>query len=281
MDRIDLVMWTKNGAATLPFVLKRINEVIPSEFVNRRIIVDDHSFDSTREIAQAHNWNVVFNEGTGISDGANTAFKLVESAFFISFEQDLLLAVDWWKKIIPYMSNPKICVASGVRLPNQPSTVRKIEEYTLERYQRSKKGVQAFLYGKTLDNTIYRTQVVRALGGFPKLAISAGVDNVLAEQVRLKKLEWKVDFDVRSVHLRKGLRQELAHSYWYGTCFNVLDPILFKRRVDVRSFIIRFVLSPVRGLDIALKKASPEAILVYPLMRLAVLRGVLAGLKQK
>jgi glycosyltransferase involved in cell wall biosynthesis len=281
MDKVDLVMWTKNGAATLPFVLKKINEVIPSKLVNKRVIVDDHSSDSTREIAQSYNWDVVFNEGSGISDGANTAFKLIESEYFISFEQDLLLADDWWNKIIPHMSNPKNCVASGVRLPNQPSAVRKIEEYTLERYQRSKKGVQAFLYGKTLDNTIYRTNVIKELGGFPKLAISAGVDNVLAEEIRLKKLEWKVDFTVKSVHLRKGLRQELSHSYWYGTCFTVLDPILFKRNVDVKPFIIRFVLSPIRGLDIALKKAAPEAILVYPLMRLAVLRGVFSGMKNK
>ena len=241
MDKVDLVMWTKNGAETLPFVFKRISEVIPSKYVNKRVLVDDQSSDSTREIAKAYNWEVVFNEGSGISDGANTAFKIVESEYFVSFEQDLLLAYDWWQKIIPYMSNPMNCVASGVRLPNQPSSVRKIEEYTLERYQKSEQGIQAFLYGKTLDNTIYRTQVIKELGGFPKLPISAGVDNVLAEKVRLKNLEWKVDFTVKSTHLRKGLREELAHSYWYGTCFSMLDPILFKRNVDLRSFIIRFV----------------------------------------
>jgi len=46
-----MVMWTKNGAQTLPFVLKRIGEVIPDRFVNEKIIVDDRSTDETRKIA--------------------------------------------------------------------------------------------------------------------------------------------------------------------------------------------------------------------------------------
>jgi len=83
-------MWTKNGANTLPSVLKRINEVIPGEFVGQKIIVDDKSTDNTREIAKTFGWTVVFNEGTGISDGVNTALKHVSSEYFISFEQDLL-----------------------------------------------------------------------------------------------------------------------------------------------------------------------------------------------
>ena len=31
LDKIDLVMWTKNGSKTLPSVLKRIGEVIPKD----------------------------------------------------------------------------------------------------------------------------------------------------------------------------------------------------------------------------------------------------------
>jgi hypothetical protein len=48
IDKVDLVMWTKNGAETLPLVLKRISGVMPSEFVNKRTIVDDRSADDTR-----------------------------------------------------------------------------------------------------------------------------------------------------------------------------------------------------------------------------------------
>ena len=94
-------MWTKNGAETLPLVLLRISEAIPEESVNMKLVVDDQSTDTTRDIAIAAGWKVVSNNGKGISDGANTALRHVESNLFVSFEQDMLLARDWWCRNIP------------------------------------------------------------------------------------------------------------------------------------------------------------------------------------
>lgn len=280
LEKVDLVMWTKNGADTLFAVLKRIEEVIPAEFVNKRVVVDDQSTDNTREIAQRFGWTVVPNEGKGISDGANTALRQVESPFFVSFEQDLVLAHDWWQKIPRLLTDSRVAVASGVRISNRPRVVKEIQDYSMELYERRTKSEEMFLYGKTLDNTLYRTDVVRSLNGFPKLRISAGVDNVLAQKIHVHGFRWVVDYSVRSVHLRKGLRQELDHYYWYGTCMVSLDPVLFGRNVNLRRFALRWLLSPVRGLDIALKKRAPEALYVYPLMRLATLQGIANGLRR-
>jgi len=272
-------MWTKNGVETLPLVLKRISEVIPEDVVNKRIIVDDHSTDNTKEIAESFGWNVVLNEGKGISDAANTALKYVTSEYFISFEQDLLLACDWWQKIPKHLSDPKIAVASGVRFPNQPLALRRLQEYATERYRRTEKEAESFLYGKTLDNTIYKTDVIRRLGGFPKLSVSAGVDNVLAQRIHLSGYRWKVDYDVKSTHLRTGLKDELAHYYWYGTCASGLEQILFNKPVNLKGLILRAFFSPIRGLDVAIKKNAPQIVYIYPLIRFNILRGVLAGRK--
>lgn len=279
LGKVDLVMWTKNGAETLPFVLKRISEVIPSEFVNKRVIVDDRSTDNTMEIAKSFGWNVTFNEGRGISDGTNTALKHVTSEYFISFEQDLLLARDWWQKIPKHLSDSKIAIASGVRLPNQPLALRKLQEYATEKYQRKVKESESFLYGKTLDNTIYKTRIVRLLGGFPRLLISAGVDNVLAQRIHSNGFKWKVDYSVRSIHLRKGLKDELAHYYWYGTCANQLEPVLFSKPVNLKSMVLRAFFSPFRGLEVAIKKNAPQVVYIYPLIRLAILKGIFDGRK--
>ena len=73
IGKVDLVMWTKNGAQTISAVLQQINEVIPKEFVDKKIIVDDESSDDTRSIACSFGWSVIPNKGQGISDGANTA----------------------------------------------------------------------------------------------------------------------------------------------------------------------------------------------------------------
>jgi len=279
IEKVDLVMWTKNGAETLPLVLKRINEVIPDKFVENRIIVDDHSTDDTPEIAKSFGWQVIPNEGSGISSGANTALKHVTSEYFISFEQDLLLARDWWQKIPKHLSDSEVAIASGVRLPNQPLALRKLQEYATERYQRREKEVEAFLYGKTLDNTIYKTKVIKRLGSFPKLSISAGVDNVLAQRIHLNQFKWKVDYSVKSTHLRKGLRDELAHYYWYGTCSSQSAQILFNKPCDLKGITLRAFFSPFRGLQVAIKKRVPEAFYIYPLIRFTILRGALKGRK--
>jgi glycosyltransferase involved in cell wall biosynthesis len=266
-----------NGAGTLPLVLKRINKVVPDKFVNKRLIVDDQSTDDTREIAKAFGWDVFPNEGKGISDGANTALKHVTSEYFISFEQDLLLAYDWWQRIPAYLSDPKVAIASGVRLVYQPLALRKLQEYAAENYKKEEKAGQFFPYVKTLDNTIYKTEIMRMLGGFPSLTISAGIDHVLAQRVHSNGFEWKVDYDVKSVHLRKGLGDELAHYYWYGTCSDILERSLFKKSASARLTILRLLFSPIRGLQIALKKNTPQAIYIYPLLRLAFLRGIFDG----
>jgi hypothetical protein len=72
---------------------------------------------------------VVFNEGQGISDGANTALKRVKSEYFLSFEQNLLLACDWWEKIPHLVDNSKVAAASGMRFADKPGSVRKLQQY--------------------------------------------------------------------------------------------------------------------------------------------------------
>jgi GT2 family glycosyltransferase len=281
-------MWTKNGAAALPLVLKRISEVMPSKFVNERTIVDDRSTDDTREIAKSFGWNVIFNEGSGISDGANTALKNVTSEYFISFEQDLLLTRDWWNKIPAYLGNPKVAAASGMRFADKPRGVRKLQQYVAKKYRgeaslaswlRNRQNA-AFTLGSTLDNTIYKTSVVRAVGGFPKVKVNAGVDTTLAYRLKQAGYSWVVDYNVQSTHLRSGLKHELRHQYWYGTQVHEIW-----RRIELETrqpppitefgIIYRFVISPFTGLFIAFKTREPTITYIHPLIRFYYLRGYL------
>lgn len=114
--KVDLVMWTFNGEKTLPAVLGRINSIVPKEFVNKKFIVDDGSKDNTVKIARSHGWGVLKNEGHGISDGANTALKNVETNYFCSFEQDVYLEANWWNKVSNLVLNrAKVAAACGLR----------------------------------------------------------------------------------------------------------------------------------------------------------------------
>lgn len=294
IGKVDLVMWTKNGEKTLPAVLKRINEVIPFACVNKRLIVDDQSTDSTREIAVAHGWTVIFNEGKGISDGANTALKHVEKEYFVSFEQDLLLSRSWWAKIPPLLKDSQVAAASGMRFANKPEGVRRLQSYVAKKYRGETelaswlrtRRMAAFTLGKTLDNTIYKTEIIRKIGGFPKMQVNAGVDAVLAYKVEQAGYHWIVDYNVQSVHLRKGLAQELQHQYWYATqTYEIWQRIQRETNkpppITRGGIIYRFCVSPFTGLFMAFKTKEPSIVYIHPLIRFYYLRGLLNASKKE
>jgi glycosyltransferase involved in cell wall biosynthesis len=290
--KVDLVMWTKNGAKTLTSVMKRINRIIPDESVNKRLIVDDRSTDNTREIAESFGWTVLFNEGTGISDGANTALRNVSSDSFVSFEQDLLLSPEWWRRIPPLLESSNVGAASGMRFASEPRGVRALQLYVARKYRgeaslaswlRTRRNA-AFTLGSTLDNTIYKTSVIRAVGGFPKVQVNAGVDTTLAYRLRQAGYGWLVDFGVQSVHLRSGLRHELRHQYWYGMQSReiwrrIANETKEKPPISKSGIIYRFAISPFTGLFVAFKTREATIAYIHPLVRFYYLKGFLESAK--
>lgn len=258
-------MWTKNGENTLPHVLPQINLVIPEKNINQRLIIDDASVDKTRLISESYGWTVLNNEGSGISDGANTALKNVESDHFICFEQDLFLAHDWFRKI-PILLSGKVAVASGVRLPTNKS-LRAINNYAIEKSRN-----KPYLYS-TLDNTICTTRIIREIGGFPKLKGSVGIDSALKKKLSEHGFYWKVNHDVKSIHLKSCLG-ELKTQYWYGSNSQEVAQVLKNRFFLMKSFL-RLLFSPIRGLEITFNERCLEVLAVYPALRLANFLGAL------
>jgi glycosyltransferase involved in cell wall biosynthesis len=168
MTKVDLVMWVRNGEFFLPAVLRRIEEVIPRENVASKIMVDDQSADQTTEIAKNFNWKIYRNPEGGVSSGANEALRRVRSERFVSVEQDLVLARDWWERIPPLLEDERVVAASGIRVPDKPEALRLISEYTNERVLRQTLTDPGFRYGKTLDNTIYKTELLRRSVAFQR-----------------------------------------------------------------------------------------------------------------
>jgi glycosyltransferase involved in cell wall biosynthesis len=280
--KVDLVMWTKNGAKTLPYVLLQIKRVVPEDFVNKKFIVDDASSDDTRLLANEFGWAVYSNDGQGVSDGANTALRHLESEFFASFEQDILLSPYWWPNVPEMLFEKETAVASGVRFPTEPLALRNLLEHDLEQYEKSLEDSDPFHYGKTLDNTIYRTEIIRKIGGFPKLPphLSASVDTVLAKRIMDAGFKWKVNYKAKSLHMRTGLRDELRHFYWYGTQNPFLMAYIAGKQTNTTEFLKTFLYSPKIGMDLALKLNSPQLIYIYPMIQLSLCKGLVSATKK-
>ncbi|MCW4044468.1 MAG: glycosyltransferase [Candidatus Bathyarchaeota archaeon] len=259
-DKVDLVMWTKNGEFCLPQVLKCIDNVIPHENICHKIIVDDHSTDRTTEIAADFNWDVYPNPQGGIPSGANEALRHVDREFFVSIEQDIILSKTWWSKIPQYMRDPSVGCAQGIRVPTQ-DVLRLLDDWQFEVLGRKR-------LLSSMDNNIFRTTVVRYLGGFPVIC------PVCADTILMKRMlsqtcyKWVIDDTVVSLHVRTGLKSSVEHLYkQINLCSrtpycadNTKPPLALVARI--------FLTSPFRALQVALKQNCPNIIWAYPLLRL-------------
>lgn len=268
VGKVDLVMWTKNGEPFLPRVLKRIEEVIPNENVCQKFIVDDNSMDRTVNIARRFNWDVYPNPANGIPSGANECLRHVERDFFVSVEQDVILAKDWWDRIPPHMNDDKVAVAQGVRVSVEP-TLRKLDEYI---YGRLKSKHDLTRFGFSIDNNIFRTKVIRQLGGFPT-DCPVCCDTVLIKQLARKtRYKWIVDKTVVSNHLRQDVKAYIEHEYAL-TKLCAKTPYCMNR--PEKPFLVMlklFLTSPMRAFVIAYKKKWPKMLYVYPTIRYKQLR---------
>jgi hypothetical protein len=271
LDKIDLVVWS-NNTNTLDVVLKRINKVIPKEVVNHKFLVNDHSEDHTPIVASWNGWTHVICKGHGISDAANCALDLVETKWFASFENDLLLSPYWWNKVSQFINKPNVVAISGTRFLPKENFCHSIEYYN---------SINQVGYGKTLDNTLWNTKVLRSLGGFPKLK-HAGLDTYLSEKIKANGYEWLVDGDVQSIHLHKGLYSELKRYYFYGSSlpelYSKIDSFCQTyRNENSKSFVVKLLKSPVSSLKMSLEMKDGRLMLSYPLVRLFWLLGYLRG----
>jgi glycosyltransferase involved in cell wall biosynthesis len=267
-------MWAKNGQIFLPKVLKQIEIVIPPENVCHKILVDDGSTDESAKIAKDFNWDVYQNPTGGIPSGANEALRHVDCDFFVSVEQDVVLAKDWWSKIVPYMNNPQVAVAQGIRVAVEP-TLRKLDEYVYNRLKSQANNPISF--GVSIDNNIFRTKVVRQLGGFPSDC------PVCADTILMKKIlcstsyKWIIDTSVVSEHLRLKVDAYIKHAYTLTRLCKKTNYCINQSKLPLFSMIKLFITSPLRATIIAYNKHWPKMLYVYPAIRYQKLKACIDG----
>ena len=279
--KYDLCMWTKNGERWLSHVMKRIDEVIPSENVNHKILVDDKSVDQTVEIAKDFNWVIYDNPRGGISAAANEALRHIETEAFISFEQDLLLSRDWFNQIPPLLDKGDVAVASGVHYETQPRGIRLLWKRRATQFAENAQLRDQRIYhlGMSLDNTIWKTKVVKCVGGFPQLKTLVGFDVLFSHILHYHGWKWVVDYTVISDHLRTGLRDALKHrdysrfSYW--EIWSQIKRLTKEKPVAKKDVLIRLFLCVPIGAYLALKLRESTIGYIYPIERFVIVNSLL------
>ncbi len=259
--KVDVCIWTKNSSKFLPITLNAFNMAVPKDVLGQRIMVDDHSEDKTIEIGESYGWNTYTNPGIGIASAANEALNHVTTPFFISIEHDVILAKDWFTRLFARIEDhDNVAVCQGIRVPTNRTLLAIFGREVWKWY--------------SIDNNIYRTHVIRKLGGFPRKCGTC-TDGWLKKAIEDAGYEWVIDSDVVSEHIYNGIRHYWRREekirlctcgYWQqGRLYEF--PRLFRLAVT----------SPLQGLQIALRHNQPGAIFTYPYHRFRLMQAWLTS----
>ena len=263
---VDLAMWTKNSERTLDAVLTRIEQVIPEQSVNHKFIIDDKSVDRTVEIAKQHGWDVYPNPDWGITSGANEALRRVETDRWVSFEHDLLLSKDWWRVVPKHLEREKVVIAQGIRLATNP-LIRELDTYIAGRIREQ---WESFVRFRSLDNTIYKTEVLRALGGFPRRC-PVHYDIILWNLLLKKGYVWFPDSTVISSHIRESIVGDIRHRKYMSKLSGLCTCENRGERIVVNLKHLAF--SPFRGIIVAVNRRNLQLAPLYILYRVEMFWG--------
>ena len=266
--KLDLVMWTLNGEKTLEQSLSSIAKAIPEEQVCHRIMVDGGSHDNTKEIAQEFGWEVLPSH-KGIARQANVALSRVDTSLYASFEQDILPSKGWLPRMQRIIEKPGVAVAQGLRVAKGSRPVEAMNRWMVENHEIALSTI-------SIDNNLYRTDLIREVGGYPAAEDNFGwPDLLLWGKIFAKGYTWLVDPECISGHLRPSFWGHVKHEAGFA-----------RRRIweysDERSFnrYARLFFSPIRGAEIAARYHAPSTALAYPLFRYLLFLSTLAAQKQ-
>jgi len=172
---------------------------VPQSLVCHKIAIDGGSNDTTLEILKTHGWETIVTN-PGIPHQANMALDHVDTELFASFEHDVILHPDWLR-IMDNFEDPKVAAVTGFRKYSGSKVYEAISDY------HDNAGKK---WNHSIDNTGYRTGVIRELGGFPR-ECPRSADSLLREKIYRAGYKWVVDRRITSLHLRDGFFNTINH----------------------------------------------------------------------
>ncbi len=193
-----------NEAEALPLVLKELTENgVPRENV---LIVDGHSVDGTRKVAESMGFKVILQEGTGKAMAIKTAVETVESDCYVFMDGDYTYPAKHIPELLEKLGQGRdLVIGSRVYV---------------------EKGAQGFLF--RLGN--------KALSMFFKILFGVRVSDILSGMYAAnKKVLGEVNFEFKGFSVESEI---VAHAA--STGFRVCEiPISYRKRIGRKKLGVR------------------------------------------
>jgi ribosomal protein S26 len=132
-------------------------------------------------------------------------------------------------------------------------------------------------FGVSIDNNIFRTKVIRELGGFPSDCLVC-TDTILMKKILLETpYKWIIDTNVVSEHIRQSVKSHIKHAYALTKLCAKTHYCVNEAQQPILTMLRLFLTSPLRASIIAYKKRCLKMLYVYPAIRYQRLKACVDG----
>ena len=206
------------------------------------ICVNDGSTDGTlkllHKLNKKYDFQLIDQKNGGKHTALNHALKYVTSDFFACFDADSFTEKQSLKVMIEEFNTPNVAAVMPIMKVDKPENIlQKVQwlEYTMNIFYKSIMGKLDCIHVTPGPFSVYRTHIVKDLGGFRKGHMTEDLEMAL----RLQDNHYKLKQSLEAVVYTKSPKTTKAfisqRTRWYqGTLLNVKDykHFLFNRKYE-------------------------------------------------
>jgi hypothetical protein len=227
--------------------------------IHHKIAVDGGSKDNTLSILKSHGWDT-WTTTPGIPGQANLALSHVDTDFFACFEHDVVLNKSWTRILENFNGDEKLMGVSGKRNYDGSKTMLAIDTYAMKR------GNAGSAWKYPIDNTIFKTEIVRRLGGFPTYC-PFSADTLLRIKALNNNYRWIADERFVSKHLRDSFLATARHNVRHLIMSRLVWQKESRLKMPPSFRVFRLMMTPITGARIAAQEKAPWAFPGYVVLR--------------
>lgn len=238
---VTIGLVVRNAQRTIGQAMESIIEQdFPHELMEL-IVVDGYSKDATLSIIQDYVGKIdirgkIFRENEGLGKARQIVVENAEGDYIVWVDADMILPKDHVRKQVAFMqANPKVAIACA-RFYGFPEKDLLIDLQNLEwiatNYINSSSNLKVNTSFAVCGGAIYRTEVIRRVGGFDTEIIGAGEDEEL--EWKISSLGWEIRKGTDTYYFekrKKGWKAIWNQFFWYGYGKHYL---LHKRKAVVK-----------------------------------------------
>ncbi|RLE38277.1 hypothetical protein DRJ17_04395 [Candidatus Woesearchaeota archaeon] len=182
-------------------IKETINSLLELEYPKDKleiIVVNDGSTDKTKQIVRSIMENnkdrdikLINQKNSGKYIALNRGLEIARGEFFICLDADSFIEKAGLKKMLPYFANKKVgAVLPLMKIKNPKNLLQKIQwyEYIINMFYKRIMGFLNCIHVAPGPFSMYRTSIIRKLGGFKKAHRTEDLEMAL----RLQRNHYKI-----------------------------------------------------------------------------------------